>query len=225
MSIPPNTIPFLIGTVVTIVVGIKSLQNYHRLHTPLSRHFAFTGFLAAAGLGFNSIPFYLTNNPDVLRICLTLGRLFLDLVGYWQIYLIWYLTWLRKYPLRYFVIPLTLLGIIGFVDQALYFQNNPIGLVDGLVLYKFSDLSRYIHIVSLMIVFVAGVVIGINAFQQTKIRPKVRLLSVSILYIFASMAITYTMYLQGYNISRIFLLGSIIAAGVFLSTTLIFRNR
>lgn len=225
MPIPANTIPFLIGSVATLVVGIKSLQTYKRLKTPLSRHFAFTGFLAAAGLGLNSIPFYLTSNEDVLRICLILGRLLLDLVGYWQIYLIWYLTWLRKYPLSYFVVPLVILGLIGFIDQVMYFQNNPVGVVDGMALYRFSELAKYTHIISLTIVFVAGVVIGINALQQKQLRARVRLLSVSILYIFASMAIIYTMYLQGYNISRIFLLGSIIAAGVFLSTTLIFRNR
>lgn len=225
MPIPANTIPFLIGSIVTLVVGIKSLQTYKKLKMPLSRHFAFTGFLAAAGLGINSIPFYFTSNPEVLRVTLTIGRLFLDLVGYWQIYLIWYLTWLRKYPLRYFVVPLALLGIIGFVDQAVYFMNSPVGVVDGMALYRFSELAKYIHIISLTIVFVAGVVIGINAFQQKQLRARVRLMSVCILYIFASMAIIYTMYLQGYNISWIFLLGSIIAAGVFLSTTLIFRNR
>ncbi len=225
MSIPPNTIPFFIGSIVTLIVGIKSLQSYHKLKTPLIRHFAITGFLAAAGLGFNSIPFYLSNNPDVLRICLTLGRFFLDMVGYWQFYLIWYLTWLRKYPLWYFVMPLTILGIIGFVDQAIFYLNNPFIINDGLVLYKFSDFSRYIRIVSLMIVFVAGIVIGINALEQSKKSSRVRLMSISVLYIFASIAIIYTVYLQAFSNSWVFLMGSIIAAGIFFTNPFIIKKK
>lgn len=227
MNIPSNTIPYLLGSIATLVIGIKSLQNYRRLKTPLSRHFAFSGFLAAAGLGLYSIPFYFTSNPDVLRISVTMGRLCLDIVGYWQIYLIWYLTGLRRFPLRYIVVPIVLIGIVGFVDQALYFQTSPVGIIDGLAVYKFSDFAKYVHMISLMIVFVAGVIIGINAFEQKQLRSRIRLLSISILYVFASMADSYnTLFLQGLNNSWIVLAGFIIAAGVFLSTTLIFsRNR
>lgn len=226
MNIPSNTIPYLLGSIATLVIGIKSLQNYQKLKTPLSRHFAFSGFLSAAGLGLYSIPFYLTSNPDVLRISVTLARLCLDIVGYWQVYLIWYLTGLRRFPLRYLIVPIGLIGVVGFVDQAFYYQTNPVGIVDGLAVYKFSDFAKYIHMISLMIVFVAGLVIGINAFQQKDLRSRVRLLSISILYVFASMADSYnTLFLQGLNNSWIVLVGFVIASGVFLSTTLIFNKK
>lgn len=226
MTIPFNTIPYFLGSIATLVVGIKSLQNYRKLKTPLSRHFTVSGFLAAAGLGLYSVPFYLTNNPEILKVCLILGRLFLDMVGYWQIYLVWYLTGLRRYPLRYLVVPIVLIAAIGFINQTLYFYNNPVGVIDGLAVYKFAEPAKYIHMFSLLIVFVAGIIIGINALEQTKLRAKIRLLSIAILYVFASLADIYnTLFLQGSSNSWIVLIGFVIAAGVFLSTTLIFSRK
>lgn len=226
MAIPTNTIPYFLGSIATLVVGIKSLQIYQKIKGPLSKHFAISGFLAAIGLGLYSVPFYLTNDPKILKICIIFGRLFVDIVGYWQFYLIWYLTSLKKYKLRYFVIPLFIVAVIGFINQAIYFYNNPAGVIDGLAVYRFTELAGYIHLLALLIVFIAGIIISINAFKQTELRAKIRLLSIAILYIFASLADIYnTIFLQGSSNSWVVLVGFIIAAGVFLITSLIFSRK
>lgn len=215
----------MLAGVATLVVGIRSTQNYRRLHLPLSRHFAISGFLAAIGLFLYSIPFLIIQNTETLQICLALGRAALDAVAFLQFYLIWYLTSLKKYPLRWFIWPLAVLGIIGYTLQLQHIFTSFVGVENGVVIYSYHPIYRPLHLFSLLIVFTAGVILVRSSFMQKELRGKVRLLSIAILYICAALADMYsTAFLGGLNNSPVVLIGYIIAAGVFLFTTLVFAK-
>ncbi len=65
-----------------------------------------------------------------------------------------------------------------------------------------------------------------NAFEQTENRSKLRLFSVGLLYVAASLSDLYnTLFLAGQNNSWIVLIGFVIASGVFLFTTLLLFKR
>lgn len=226
MIIPSNTIPYFLGSIASLVFGIKSTQSYLKLKSPLSKHFAISGYLAALGLGLYSVPFYLTSNPDILKMCMIMGKLFIDLAAYWQIYLIWYLTELKKFPLMYFIVPLVMIGSVGYFQQVIHIQNSAVGVVDGVAIYPLAGFYRYTHIFSLLIVFVAGVILATKAFEQTETRSRMRLLSISTLYIFASLADIYSaVFLKGLNDSWVVLVGFVIATGVFLLATIILTKK
>ncbi len=225
-TIPTTSVAYFIAAIATFVVGVRSTQNYNKFHSVLSRHFAISGFLASVGLFLYSVPFVFTNNPEVLKFFVVLGRMALDAVAIWQIFLIWYLTGLKKYKLRYFVWPLVLIGVIGYFAQVMFIINNNFSSSIGQTYYSFAPLAVYIHALSLSIVFIAGLILAHQSALQQELRAKVRLLSIAILYIFASAADMYnTVVLNGSNSSPIVLIGFLIAGGVFLITTILFSKK
>lgn len=225
-TLPVNAIPYVFAAIATLVVGIRSTQNYRKLHSSLSLHFAISGFLASAGLFLYALPFLLTSNQQILKVCLLVGRAVLDAVAYWQIYLLWYLTYLKKYSLKFFVWPLAVIGVVGYITQVFYIINSNVGLSNNLATYSYSEITIYTHSLSLIIVFFAGLILAKQSSVQTKLRAKIRLLSIAILYLFASAADLYsTLFLNGSNNSWVVFLGFFIAAGVFLLTTLIYSKK
>lgn len=221
--VPTNIIPYFLAALATLVVGIRSTQNYRRLGSPLSRHFAVSGFLASAGLFLYSVPFVVVDNQAFLRTTIILGRLCLDIVAYYQIYLIWYLTSLRKIRLRWLVLPLIAIAVPGFITQAYHFAHSFVGIQNGEAIYSLNQFAVVTHAFSLLIVFLAGVVLAKSAVLQKDFRGKIRLFSVALLYMAAAASDMYNVLaLQGLNNSWIVYLGFAIASGGFLITTLFF---
>lgn len=187
-----NTLPYILAGIATLVVGIRSTQNYRKLKLPLSRHFAISGFLASTGLFLYSIPFLITSDTAALQICIIIGRAALDIVAYLQFYLIWYLTSLKQYSLKWFVLPLVIIGFAGFILQLQHIFTSFTGVENGVAVYTYHNLYRPLHLFSLLIVFVAGVVLARVAFMQKQWRGRIRLLSIAILYIVAASADMYS---------------------------------
>lgn len=225
-DLPTVTISYFLAAVATLVVGIRSTQNYRKIHSALSRHFAISGFLASFGLFLYSIPFIFVSSPEVLKICILIGRIALDVVAIWQVYLIWYLTGLKKYPLRYFVVPLVIIGILGYFAQAGFLVEAQVSQSGNVTFYTFGPLAVYTHAFCLAVVFVAGLILARQAMLQKQLRAKIRLMSIAILYTFAAAADMYnSVFLRGTNNSWVVMVGFLIAAGVFLLTTIIFSRK
>ncbi len=225
-SIPTNVIPYLIGALATFVVGVRSTQNYHKFRSPLSRHFAISGFLASAGLFLYSVPFIFGLSGDSLRSPLLLGRFFLDLVAYIQVYLIWYLTSLRRVSLGWLALPATAIFMIGYAIQVKYLLTASLGVVNGSATTEFVATAAYFHAFALLIVFCAGLILAKNAFVQNDTRGKVRLFSVALLYMAASASDFYgAIFLGGLNNSWVVLAGFLVASGGFLLTSFLFTDR
>lgn len=225
-NIPLNTIPYMLGALATLVVGIISTQKYKQLHTPLLRHFAISGFLACAGMALLSISFLLPISQSTLKLLLILGRACLDIVAYLQIYLIWYLTPLKKYSIWWLVSPLVLVALAGFYFQVNAYIYDFTGIINNQAVFTVPMFTTYTHAISLLIVFCAGLVLFKNAFGQSNGRSKLRLFSVGLLYVAASLSDLYnTFFLAGQGNSWIVLIGFAIASGVFLITTLFLFKR
>ncbi len=225
-NIPLNIVPYMLGALATLVVGVRSTQKYKQLHTPLLRHFAISGFLAAAGMALLSVSYLLPINEVTLKILLILGRACLDAVAYLQIYLIWYLTPLKRYSIWWLVAILLPIALVGYYYQVNAYLYEFTGIINNQVVFTVPKITAYIHAFALLIVFCAGLVLFKNAFEQTDNRSKLRLFSVGLLYVAASLSDLYnTLFLAGQSNSWIVLIGFAIASGVFLLTTALLFNR
>lgn len=225
-GVPINVTSYFLASIATLVVGIRSTQNYRKIRSPLSRHFAISGFLASTGLFLYSVPFMIGLSGNELRAPLVIGRLCLDIVGYIQIYLIWYLTNLRKVRFIWVVIPTAVMAMIGYGLQVNYIYNVHLGIVDGRATTEFAPVAVYFHAVALLIVFCAGIILAKHAFAQNDTRGKVRLFSVALLYIAASASDFYgAIFLRGTYNSWVVLIGFVIASsGFLLSTLFVLKN-
>lgn len=216
----------MLGALATLVVGIRSTQKYKQLHTPLLRHFAISGFLACAGMALLSVSYLLPINQATLKFLLIIGRACLDMVAYLQVYLIWYLTPLKKYSIWWLVVSLVPIAMVGYYFQVNAFIYDFTGIINNQVVFTVPKPTTYTHAFSLLIVFCAGLVLFKNAFEQTDNRSKLRLFSVGLLYVAASLSDLYnTIFLAGQSNSWIVLIGFAIASGVFLFTTLLLFKR
>ncbi len=220
-TIPINVVPYLLGSIATFVVGVRSAQKYKQLHTPLLRHFAISGFLASAGMGLLSIAYILPLDEYSLKIFLMVGRACLDVVAYLQIYLVWYLTPPKRHSIWWLVGPIIPIALVGYFYQVKAYLENFAGVVNNQAVFFVPKITSYTHAFSLLIVFCAGLVIFKNAFEQTETKARLRLFSVGLLYTVASLSDLYnTFFLSGQSNSWIVLLGFAVASGVFLTTTL-----
>ncbi len=226
LSIPINVVPYMLGSIATLVVGVRSAQKYKQLHTPLLRHFAISGFLASAGMGLLSVAYILPLDEYSIKVFLMIGRACLDIVAYLQVYLIWYLTPLKKRSVWWLVGPLIPIALVGYFFQVKAYLENFTGVVDNVAVFVVPKITSYTHAFSLLIVFCAGLVIFKNAFDQTETKARLRLISVGLLYTVASISDLYnTFFAAGQSNSWIVLVGFAIASGVFLiSTLLLFKK-
>ena len=222
-QIPTNVIVYMLAGIATFIVGVRSSLQYRKTKLSLSRHFAISGFSASAGLLLGSVPFLFTNDQDILRISLIFARLLLDFVAFFQLYLIWYLSRLHKISIWWLVTPAAALAIPSFVLQSMHFLSTFVGIINNEVIYTFIDINKYTHLLSLVIVFIAGSFIMKNSFLQKDLRGKVRLFSIALLYMGASLSDIYSfVFLHGLSNSWIVLVGYVVATGLFLVTTVVF---
>lgn len=223
IQIPTNVIVYMLAGIATFIVGVRATMQYRKTKLSLSRHFAISGFSASAGLLLGSVPFLFTNDQDTLRVCIIIARLLLDFVAYFQLYLIWYLSRLHKISIWWLALPALVLAVPSFVIQSIHFLSTFVGVVDNEVIYTFTDINKYTHLLSLLVVFFAGAFIMKNAFLQKDIRGKIRLFSIALLYMGASLSDIYSfIFLQGLSNSWIIIVGYVVATGLFLVTTVVF---
>ena len=225
-ELPTNTIGYFVVAIATLILGVRSIIRYRKLKVRLSKHFGISGLAASIGLTFYSVSFFFTRDPDILTPMILIGRLFLDFVSYYQIFLVWYLTPLRRVSYWYLAGPLIPVVVYGYFVQAAYFVEETVMVVGNEANFAFPGASSYIHLFFLVVVFLAGLALGRHAIAQEELRNKVRLFSVAFIYIAASFADAYSVVFEDKEADpTISLIGFVVAGGVFLLTMVLLPSR
>ena len=225
-GLPANTIGFFVISIATLVLGVRSIRHYQRRKLRLTLHFGISGIAAALGLGFQSVPFFFTRDPDVLTAMILIGRVFIDFVSFYQIFLVWYLTKLHDISIWYLVVPLLPVALYSNFVQSSYFLSEKVRVIDNKATLDFVDASIYVRVFFLLIILLAGLVLFKFALNQNSARNKVRIMSIALLYIAASMSSIYNFIATGsQSDAGVSLFGYLIAGGVFLLTILLLPAR
>lgn len=223
-QLPSNATTWLIGFPVFAFFGIRAWQNYLKLHNPLSRYFAYSGFMAATAFFFYSVPFFFTTDYTILMICNIIGDFFLFFMFFLQAKLIYYVSLKNKVSEKVIILPVAVIAIVGFLGNCYGYLKNGVSIVDNKFEYSLPLISDVCQTVLLVVVLLVGILLSTRIPQQPSMRSKVTLLGISMLYILSSIAGALNVLLSGSpNESPIIILSYIV--GFFGFVIILFSSR
>lgn len=195
--LPSNVIPWLIGFPIFIIFGLRGLQNYHRLHNPLSRLFAYCGFSAGIAFFFFSVPFMFNISQNVMIAVSIIGDLFLYVLFITQTYTLYYLELKERVSAQVIMLPFLVLALVGWLANCYGYIHNGVGIENGKFVYNLPPLSDYIQLIFLFIIIVVGILLLVRVRQQTSWRAKGGLIGIAALFILSGIGGALNVILSG----------------------------
>lgn len=184
-SLPSNVVPWLVGGLVITLLGLRGLQNYRKLHNPLSLFFAFSGFTAGLAFLLWSVPFAFTTNLTHLAYANIIGDLFLYIFLVIQAALVHYLTLKNKLPRGIFLAPFIIIAIVGWLSHCYGYLHYGVTIVNGNFEYTLPVIASIAQLILLINVFIVGLVLLKRISQQSNSRAKGAVVGIAVLYIFS----------------------------------------
>jgi hypothetical protein len=226
--LPSNIIPWLFGSAALYTLGIRSYLRYRKLKSPLTKYFMISGFGAATGLFFYSVPFTFLSEQYQLKAAFIIGLIFIYLTLMYQSYFLWVYLFHKRINFAWLLVPTLGIGLSAMIVDAIDSSKSEISFIDGKVIYQVADYSRYAQSLILLLVVVVGGVLIQRSKIVEGIWPKIRLISVGVLYILIALSGIYDNIISyGQNDSKVVLVGYASAAFVFLVSMaiVIIKNR
>lgn len=222
-SLPSNTIPWLVGGLVITLLGLRGLQNYRKLHNPLSLFFAYSGFSAGLAFLLWSIPFAFTNNLTWLAYANITGDFFLYVFFVISAALVYYLTLKNKLPRMFFMTPFVLIAVIGWLSHCYGYLHNGVAIVNGNFEYTLPILADITQLVLLINVFIVGIILLTRLKQQSSARAKGAVAGIAILYIFSALGGSLNVITSGTPNQGIVVLSYILGFVLFVILLVLIR--
>lgn len=195
---PPSTvIPWLIGFPIFIIFGVRGWQNYHRLHNPLSKLFAYCGFSAGIAFFFFSVPFMFNISQDVMIAVSIIGDLFLYTLFVTQTYILYYLILKERVSAQLIMIPFLGLALVGWLSNCYGYIHNGVSIENNKFIYSLPPLSDYIQLVFLFIIMMVGVLLLGRVRQQTSPRAKGGLIGIAALFMLSGLGGALNVIMSG----------------------------
>jgi len=196
-SFPSNLLPFLIGSPVFTLFGIRGVLTYRRLHSPLSLLFALSGFAAGIAFASWSVPFLFNIDNSTMITVSIFGDFFLYVMFVMQAIIVHYLAFKNRVSLKVILIPTILTAIIGWLAHCYGYIYNGVAVVNNSFDYTLPLLADIAQSILLVNVFLVGVLLAMRIRQQTTPRAKGGLLGIAILYILSGIAGAMNIFLSG----------------------------
>ncbi len=196
-TIPENLLPYLIGFPVFMLFGFRGLRNYQRLHNPLSKLFAYSGFAAGIAFGSWSIPFFFPITEPIMIAVSIFGDFFLYAMFALQAYIVYYLALKNRIPAVFIVLPFSVLAFLGWLANCYGYIYNGVSVENGKFLYSLPAFSDFAQLVLLINVFIVGILMVGRIGQQTNARAKGALMGIGALYLLTGFAGTLNVILSG----------------------------
>lgn len=196
-DVPSSSLPWLIGSIVFLIFGLRAVKNYKKLHNPLSQFFAISGFSAALAFGFWSIPLIFTSDTSILMLVNIIGDFFLYIFFIYQAIILHYLVLKSKISLILYLIPVIVIALIGWLSHCYGYIVGGVRLSDGSLEYQLPLFANIIQSIFLVIVFLVGVFLLLRIRQQTETRARLALLGIGTLYILSAIGGSLNVILSG----------------------------
>lgn len=223
---PVEYLPYLLGGLASLALGWRSWALYKKLHTPITRHFALTGLILGIGFCLHSVPFIFTSDNQTLAASIAIGRIFLDLAAVLQVYLVWYLTPLRKTPFWPWFLAACLITLPSTYLTVIHHYTHFDGTLGNKVLFPAAGWAILPHVLSLVIVIGAGSLLLKEGVLQRDTSARLRLVILGMLYILiAGIDIYNSLTLGGINNTTASLMVYIIAAISFVFVRVYARGK
>ena len=114
-DIPISSITWLVGSTAMLVLGVKSLQSYHRSRTELLKYVAWFSLMVGSSLIFFSLPSLFTLNSSVLLKWDLAGEILYYGSMVAQAAMVWLLILRRYVPIYAVIIPVALLCLSSWI--------------------------------------------------------------------------------------------------------------
>lgn len=222
MAVPSNVVPWLIGAIILLPLGLRSWVHSQKVKTPISRYFAATGLLGGLALACYSLPSLFTSDPWWLKAGIFVGIPFLYSMLAVQVYYVWYSLFQAKFSFKWLFTPVAAIASITAIFELVYTVNDSIYIADNELIYGFSSFSRYAQSLLLLLVLLNGLLFFKQALGLREMWAKLRLISLGLLYILVSLVtIIDNIAYVGQNTSPYLLYGYALSAVVFFITLIV----
>ena len=230
-NLPVNLIPWTVSSFVLLLLSIRSLTNYRRVRSPLSKYFAIGGLLAAIATGLWSLP-YLYYDPEtnkqILRTALLVGDLSLYLAFIYQVRIMWYLMLRKHIKYVYLLIPSLILAVAGYyggVAATLADSTYP-RIINERVFLPTSQQGDVAQSIFLLTILITGVYFLRKSYLGKSRSAKLGTFALGILYLGIGLGSLLNIIIStesGTNTSPFVLITYFIGTAVFLMCFIFFR--
>lgn len=221
-SVPSNVMPWFLGAIVLLPLGIRAWLHWRKIKTPTTLYFAITGMLGGLALAFFSFPSVFTDNSKVLTAGIAIGIPLLYTMLIYQSYYVWYAVLQRKISYYWLLIPTATIGIFVAVTEFMDAIKDNVYIENNELIFNFLPSSRLLQSLLLLLVLVNGLYFLRQSFSLKDFGGKLRFFSLGILYTFVALStISDNLIYEGDNNSRFMLIGYLLSAVAFFVTLVI----
>lgn len=175
-----------------MIFGLRALNSYRNLKSPLSLLFAITGLSIGLSWAFWAFPFLfldanLAENKLPLIVFISIGDSLLFLALALQIRVYWYLTLQNVIKFVYVGLPVGLVALVGLFFSIKASVDNPHlpMVLDGRAILATNPISHVAQLMLIVIIIMTGIELLKAAAKQNNKRSKVGSVSIALLYLTA----------------------------------------
>lgn len=225
--VPANVVPWLIGALVLLPLGLRSWIHSKKLSTPTTKYFAVTAISGGLALAFYSFPSLFTTDPMWLKLGFLIGAPILYFMLIYQSYYLWYAVLQRRFKYYWLLIPVLTIGIVTAAIELHDIYKDDIRIENNELIFNFVLVSRVLQSLLLLQVFIIGAYFLKVAPKLPDRLSKLRFLSVGVFYVLVSLGtIADNLIFSGASDSRAVLIGySVGGVAFFASLALVFTRK
>lgn len=220
-SIPSNVIPWLLGSIILLFLGVRSWIHLSKVNTPTTRFFVVVGLLGGLGLACYSIPSILTNDPQILKLGFLLGIPLLYSMFVYQTYFTWFGILKKKISYAWLLVPALAIAVTTMIIELNSTLQDNIYIDGGKLVFQFPQTSRFLQSILLLFVLVNGLWFIKEAFSIKDLSSKLRFFAFGIIFAAISASTISDNIFSGGNNSSKFLVYAYLVSFVSFFVTLL----
>ena len=183
LQIPVNILPWLIGSVVASLLGLRGLMSYRKTKSPLSGYFALGGLFAAISWLLWSLPFILfSDNRVLMLILINIGDAFNFALLLTLVTIFWYLN-LQKINFWVVGLPALLVALTGFTFAVYVGIDSPYpAIIEDRAVYPISPVASIAQAILIVFGILSGLSLMLRAIKSKGSKTKLATISIGLLF-------------------------------------------
>jgi len=198
------TTVYLVVAAGLLALAAWGYAGYQKSPSPLTKYLSLSTLFAAMYFMFNSVPFILTNNLDVLKMAVNIGDVFYYSAVLVMPFMIWYLLF-NKRPSPYFLFVPTFIITIGvYVTYVYNIWHTQVALKAGFLDYSWPIAALRFDALLGALFVISGLLLLRLTKTATSFRGRIRIITIAAAYLVGGAnAIYNTLFLRGLNNSLV----------------------
>ncbi len=226
LFIPSNIIPWLLGSVILLFIGVRSWMHLRKVNSSTTKFFMVVGFLGGLGLACYSWPSLFTNDPQILKLGFFIGVPLIYAMFTYQSYFTWFGILKRRISYAWLLVPSLVIAITTvFLEYKDLFRDN-IRIEGGELVFNFLPTSRFLQSLLISFTLVNGLWFIKESFSLKESKARIRFASIGVIFtIVGAGTIADNLFFGGDSQSKVLMYAYILSFALFFFTLLLIVRR